>query len=117
MTGWDTFVTIPLYDALQAAFAGELFQGFAILAPGELLTMSSLHPASLLQYAHSVWSIPPRVWGQPACFLFTVTFYVFEVEFPADAFLISVLEITFSTSLALQGFQKGSGKQQLSKLF
>lgn len=49
-------------------------------------------------------------------FLFAVTFYVFEVEFPADVFLISVLEITFSTILVLQGFRKGSGNQQLSKL-
>lgn len=50
-------------------------------------------------------------------FLFAVTFYVFEVEFPADAFLINVLEITSSTSRVLRGFQKSSGKQQLSKLF
>lgn len=50
-------------------------------------------------------------------FLFPVTFYVFEVEFPADAFLISVLEITSSTCWVLRGFQKSSEKQQLSKLF
>lgn len=116
MLRWVVFVTIPLCKALQAVFAGELFQGFAILAPGELLTMSGLHPASLLQYAYSVWSAPPQTWGQPVCFLFAVTFYAFEVEFPAATVLISVLEITFSRSLVLQSFRKGNGKQQLSKL-
>lgn len=49
--------------------------------------------------------------------LFAGTFYVLEVEFPANTFLISAWQITFSTSVGPQGFQKNVGKQQLSKLF
>lgn len=55
--------------------------------------------------------------GDSQFFLFAIIFYLFEAELLTNAVLVSVLEITFCTSLMLQDFQKCNGKQHLSKLF